>query len=172
MEGPYTEMDGLAIERDERFPIRVTVQFYKATSNGVVSDADLDEIARQIEQVYSEADYVGSLVTEGDTRRPTEHDADKVESPDWWQKFWADYHGRTGWTRDDAVAALRKANGPEWVPMTERALADAAEKLALDDSRPLRGASQVLMYLLIAAGVLACGVAYLLLRRRPATTSA
>jgi hypothetical protein len=36
-EGPFTEIDGLKIERDERFPIRVTVQFYKATSNGVVS---------------------------------------------------------------------------------------------------------------------------------------
>ncbi len=37
VEGPYTEIDGLEIERDPRFPIRVTVQFYKATSNGIVS---------------------------------------------------------------------------------------------------------------------------------------
>ena len=34
-EGPYTELDGLTIERDARFPVRVTVQFYQATSNGV-----------------------------------------------------------------------------------------------------------------------------------------
>ena len=33
--GPYTELDGLTIERDPRFPVRVTVQFYQATSNGV-----------------------------------------------------------------------------------------------------------------------------------------
>jgi hypothetical protein len=32
LEGPFTEMDNLSIERDERFPVRVTVQFYKATS--------------------------------------------------------------------------------------------------------------------------------------------
>jgi hypothetical protein len=36
VEGPFTEIDGLEIERDERYPIRVTVQFYKATSNGAV----------------------------------------------------------------------------------------------------------------------------------------
>src|SRR5262249_25009820 len=64
VEGPYTEIDNLAIERDERIPIRVTVQFYKATSNGVVSDKDMTEIAEQINKVYAEADYVGSLVTE------------------------------------------------------------------------------------------------------------
>ena len=32
LEGPFTEIDNLTIERDERFPVRVTVQFYKATS--------------------------------------------------------------------------------------------------------------------------------------------
>ena len=45
VEGPFTEIDGLEIERDDRFPVRVTVQFYKATSNGVDSDKDLAEIA-------------------------------------------------------------------------------------------------------------------------------
>ncbi|MDP2311038.1 MAG: hypothetical protein Q8P18_33770 [Pseudomonadota bacterium] len=71
-EGPYKELDGLAIERDTRFPVRVTVQFYKATSNGVVTEADIREVRRQIDRVYSEADYVGSLVTQGYTGRPTE----------------------------------------------------------------------------------------------------
>ena len=36
VEGPFTEIDGLEIKRDDKYPIRVTVQFYKATSNGVV----------------------------------------------------------------------------------------------------------------------------------------
>lgn len=40
------------------------MQFYKATSNGVVSEAD---IAEQINRVYKQADYVGSLVVEGRT---------------------------------------------------------------------------------------------------------
>lgn len=71
--GPFREMGGLALERDARFPVRVTVQFYKATSNGVVSKADMQEVARSIERVYADGDYVGSLVVpEGDRNRPTE----------------------------------------------------------------------------------------------------
>jgi hypothetical protein len=71
--GRYSEGQNLHLERDERFPIRITVQFYKATSNGVVDSKDLDGIARSIGGVYEHADYVGSLVIpDGDPRRPTE----------------------------------------------------------------------------------------------------
>ncbi|WP_146645910.1 hypothetical protein [Labilithrix luteola] len=70
--GPYNEGHRLKLERDPKFPIRITVQFYKATSNGVASDIDLDSIARSIGSVYEHADFVGSLVMpEGDPRRPT-----------------------------------------------------------------------------------------------------
>jgi hypothetical protein len=72
IEGPFTEMDNLSIERDTRFPVRVTVQFYKATSNGVVSSADIAQVRSQIDRVYGKGDYVGSLVTGGHTARPTE----------------------------------------------------------------------------------------------------
>jgi hypothetical protein len=72
VEGKFTEGRARKLERDPRFPVRVTVQFYKATSNGVVSEADLDAIARTIGGVYEHADFVGSLVVpEGDPRRPT-----------------------------------------------------------------------------------------------------
>jgi hypothetical protein len=71
--GPYDEGHSLWIERDERFPIRITVQFYKATSNGVADERDLDNIARSLGSVYEHADFVGSLVIpEGDPRRPTD----------------------------------------------------------------------------------------------------
>ncbi len=60
--GPYTELDGLTIERDSRFPVRVTVQFYQATSNGVIDKANVSAFAAQIRKVYRKADYVGSLV--------------------------------------------------------------------------------------------------------------
>ncbi len=53
--------------------MRVTVQFYQATSNGAVSAADMEGFAAKIEKVYAQADYVGSLVTEGHTGRPTEY---------------------------------------------------------------------------------------------------
>ncbi|MFZ4676683.1 MAG: hypothetical protein ACOYM4_13500 [Nodosilinea sp.] len=88
VEGPFTEIDDLAIERDPAYPIRVTVQFYKATSNGVVSAADLAEIRQQIDRVYADADYVGSLVVDGPTDRPTEHDGPHHEPRDWWRRFW------------------------------------------------------------------------------------
>ena len=91
VEGPYTEIDHLAIERDPRFPIRVTVQFYKATSNGVVSEKDLASIAAQINQVYADGDYVGSLVTGGETQRPTEYVGNKVQPKGWWGQFWQQY---------------------------------------------------------------------------------
>jgi hypothetical protein len=74
--GPYTELDGLTIERDPRFPVRVTVQFYQATSNGVLAAADVDALRAQIKKVYAAADYVGSLVvpTAADRQRPTNWD--------------------------------------------------------------------------------------------------
>jgi hypothetical protein len=70
--GAFDEGHHLRLVRDPKFPVRITVQFYKATSNGVVSEADLDGIARSIGGVYEHADAVGSLVLpEGDPRRPT-----------------------------------------------------------------------------------------------------
>ncbi|MBA2543072.1 MAG: hypothetical protein H0V17_25750 [Deltaproteobacteria bacterium] len=73
VEGPYTELDGLAIERDARFPVRVTLQFYQATSNGVVSNTDVKSMLAQIRKVYGKGDYVGSLVLPSglDRTRPT-----------------------------------------------------------------------------------------------------
>lgn len=107
VEGPFTEIAGLDIQRDERFPIRVTVQFYKATSNGVVSDKDMAEIAGQIEKVYANAKYVGSLVTEGETGRPTEYsNAPKTEPAGWWNSFWQRHESNTGQDREDALDML------------------------------------------------------------------
>lgn len=94
VEGPFTEIDHLAIERDPQFPIRVTVQFYKATSNGVANEKDLAEIAAQINQVYADGDYVGSLVTNGETDRPTEHSGPKNQPATWWNDFWRQYHSK------------------------------------------------------------------------------
>ena len=106
-EGPYTEIDGLDIERDERFPIRVTVQFYKATSNGVVSAADMEEIAAQIQRVYNDADYVGSLVVDGPSDRPTEYDGSKTQPAGWWEAFWTRFESNSGINRDTAYTLLR-----------------------------------------------------------------
>lgn len=75
-EGPYTELDELTIERDPRFPVRVTVQFYQATSSANLGAANVEKLAKQIGAVYEKGDYVGSLVTPSpaDRRRPTNWD--------------------------------------------------------------------------------------------------
>ena len=108
VEGPFTEIDSLAIERDPNFPIRVTVQFYKATSNGIVSEADLAEIDTQIKRIYDDADYVGSLVTDGRTRRPTEYSGEHQEPADWWAQFWQHSKNRQGLGREAALELLKK----------------------------------------------------------------
>ena len=61
-EGEHLELGGHKLERDDRYPIRITVQFYKATSNGIINDQDLENIRQCIDAAYSSADYVGSLV--------------------------------------------------------------------------------------------------------------
>jgi len=113
-EGPFTEIDDLEIERDEQFPVRVTVQFYKATSNGIVSEKDMQEIKEQIDKVYAQSDYVGSLVTEGETGRITEYEGSKVEPPDWWDKFWERHEQNTGDSREVAIQKLINLLGVDY----------------------------------------------------------
>lgn len=129
-EGPFTEIDNLAIERDDRYPVRVTVQFYKATSNGVVSEGDMTEIKRQIDSIYAHGDVVGSLVTQGETGRPTEYVGCKVQPRDWWQSFWERNYENSGDTREEAIAKLRRllGNGYERRPVSELYLRDLLRK--------------------------------------------
>jgi len=114
VEGPFTEIDGLAIRRDGRFPIRVTVQFYKATSDGIVTEGDMQAIADQIDRVYEDGDYVGSLVVDGPTDRPTEYDGPKDEPPGWWQAFWMRFEDNIGLDREGALDLLRNLGVVAW----------------------------------------------------------
>jgi len=142
VQGPFTEFADLDVERDPDFPIRVTVQFYKATSNGVVSAQDIADIRAQIDEVYARADYVGSLVTGGDTGRPTEYVGNKVEPPDWWDKFWEQYLNETGRSRADVCTEFHRVRGADWFPLTERQLADEAQSYTFPPVSPLRQAQQ------------------------------
>ncbi|NJL00403.1 MAG: hypothetical protein HC910_07455 [Spirulinaceae cyanobacterium SM2_1_0] len=128
-EGPFTEIDGLEIERDPDFPIRVTVQFYKATSNGVVSEADLREIREQIDRVYADADYVGSLVIGDEGDRPTAYDGPKEEPPGWWDDFWQRHEANTGQSRQEAIEMLRRLLGGNWQPASPAELQRELERL-------------------------------------------
>jgi hypothetical protein len=122
VEGPFTEIDGLAIQRDRDFPIRVTVQFYKATSDGFVSSADMQAIADQIDRVYEDGDYVGSLVVDGPSTtlrpgpsdRPTEYDGPKDQPEGWWDAFWMRFEDNIGLDRDGAMNLLRELGAVAW----------------------------------------------------------
>ncbi len=132
VEGPFRELGGLPIERDERFPVRVTVQFYKATSNGVVTASDMAAIAGEVRAVYSKGEYAGSLVTQGKTDRPTEHE---VHPPQYWDEFWARFEKRKGLSREDVVARLQEEKGLDWFPITEVELSRVAETLPPGQAR-------------------------------------
>ncbi len=119
VEGPFTEINGLAIRRDDRFPIRVTVQFYKATSDGIVTENGMQAIADQIDRVYEDGDYVGSLVVDGPERsrrtdRPTEYDGPKNEPPGWWDAFWDRFEDNVGLDREGARNLLRDLGVVAW----------------------------------------------------------
>jgi hypothetical protein len=115
VEGRFTEIDGLAIERDERFPIRVTVQFYKATCDGAPDEDAIVEIGAQIERVYADAKMVGSLVDAGETGRATEWDdggAGKQEPPGWWGAFWRAYAAEHGLSLSESYEAWFRRQRP------------------------------------------------------------
>jgi len=122
VEGPFTEIDNLKIQRDPKYPIRVTVQFYQATSNGVVSEQDMEILANQIQRVYQDANFVGSLVVDAPTGRPTEYKGPKVEPPQWWDEFWQQHEKNTGQNRDETFQKLRHTLGPHWVPKSKNEL--------------------------------------------------
>jgi hypothetical protein len=114
LEGPFTEIDNLSIERDDRFPVRVTVQFYKATSNGIVSEADVAQVKKEIDRVYSYGSSVGSLVVGGETGRITEYEGMKVQPAGWWEEFWRRHEQNTGDSRWEAIRKLRKLLGQDY----------------------------------------------------------
>ena len=76
------------------------------------------KIAAQINKVYKQAYYVGSLVVEGPTGRPTEYEGTHVEPPDWWDVFWQRHVQNTGQTREEAMAMLRRLLGDRWQEAT------------------------------------------------------
>ena len=88
LQGPFTELAGLEVERDPRFPVRVTIQFYQATATGRVTGEQMAHLAGLVEKVYAKGDFVGSLVVPGpgDPRRPTAWDGASPPPAEvaWW----------------------------------------------------------------------------------------
>ena len=127
VEGVFTEIDNIAIERDPSFPVRVTVQFYMATATGVLSQENIDSIYDNIRRVYEKGDAIGSLVTGGGkTGRITEYEGAKVQPADWWERFWQRYETNTGIKRNEAKRRLINlvGKGYEGKPVTDLYLRD------------------------------------------------
>lgn len=97
VEGRFEELNGLAVERDPRYPVRVTVQYYKATSNGVLSEADVRQIRRELDRVLAHGDAVGSLVVGPRSGRVTSPDEPVARYDDGGSETWAG--PGWGWTR-------------------------------------------------------------------------
>ena len=87
-EGPYDELCGQGIQRDFTYPIRVTVQFYRATTSGTLPDALAKEISDQfaVARAQFKAVAVGSLVVgpPATERTTAPH---RLLTPAWWPTF-------------------------------------------------------------------------------------
>ena len=105
-EGKFTELDKQSLVRDEELPIRVTVQFYKAT-DGNVSAADVDEAAAKINKVYENGDYVGSLVVGRDENRPTAPQGFNQEPKGFWDDWAKKHEAETGETPADVARKMK-----------------------------------------------------------------
>jgi len=66
------------ITRDARYPVRVTLQFYMATDNGVISAESMAKVAEQLRAARG-AFPASSLVLDGNTGRPMESRAEEEE---------------------------------------------------------------------------------------------
>jgi hypothetical protein len=71
--GPYKGTRDLTLERDDRFPIRCTVQTYAVTDRPSPPDDVLQLFADQIKRLHKQGLNEGSLVLEPNKGRPTEH---------------------------------------------------------------------------------------------------
>ena len=71
----FDELKGTSVDkivRDEKYPIRVTLQFYKSTDNGMINEKIMKQIAKQLKSSQKNSNFVGSLVIENNSQRPTE----------------------------------------------------------------------------------------------------
>jgi len=71
-EEKYQGTKGYTLTRDENYPIRCTVQYYRVTDTGTVTEKDVADIAKQLSQVEKKAEQSGSLVVGPKGERKTE----------------------------------------------------------------------------------------------------
>ena len=86
--GKYKGTKNLELERDTRFPIRCTFQWYRVTDSSSIDEAVVQDIANQFRLFEENAAAYGSLV-HSTTDRKTEPNLDKkVPTDNPYQKSW------------------------------------------------------------------------------------
>jgi hypothetical protein len=71
--------------------------------------------------VYEDGDYVGSLVVDGPSERPTEYDGPKHMPDGWWDAFWKRFEQNTGitrWSARDILNELKMVARGWWEDLT------------------------------------------------------
>jgi hypothetical protein len=71
VQGPFRGLGNHLLERDDRYPIRLTYQFYKITDEVNLKVEDVQEISQRIHSVYEAGSNQSSLVLQN-TKRQTE----------------------------------------------------------------------------------------------------
>lgn len=128
-EGPWLGLAGATIERDWRFPIRVTVQYYQASDGAVIPDDQVTRISEAIHRIYRNAEAVGSLVVDqASQQRPTAHQVSPPSWPaPWWEPVCRAYTERSGESWEEALRRVRERLGQDWQPADARELANVLE---------------------------------------------
>ena len=72
VKGDFKGVGQFTLERDERFPVRCTMQFYSLTDSAEIPEATFKEIREKIDKVERTGTAHGSLVVSGATGRATE----------------------------------------------------------------------------------------------------
>jgi hypothetical protein len=67
-EGVFKSLAAFDLVRDDRFPIRVTVQHYSVTDDAVIKEDVFKDLAKKIENIYALAKEKGSLVVDNSQR--------------------------------------------------------------------------------------------------------
>lgn len=109
-EGKFREINKIEVKRDNAYPIRVTLQYYKATSNGVCDDKHMNEIWNQLKEARKYGSNIGSLVV-GNSNRPTEIKKPNYKIPLWWDDFWIAYGSLFPQYNSNTASELLFVNG-------------------------------------------------------------
>jgi hypothetical protein len=81
-QGEFTGTQDQELERDYRFPIRCTMQYYRVTDEDNINEHDATDIKEQLETLYNVSDAKGSLVFDISNRTTESKTVTTYESTD------------------------------------------------------------------------------------------